>query len=472
MEALTRRLATFKIYKALKEDDDSSGDEKANKGGGKKVKNLQPPRKPKSKWPPHLEKHYNELSARYRGRGFKTPIKTAINLLHVLNLDETACDVLHDEHVIENIVIELKAETMQFGEKLTGRGAFLVPVFKLLVKLDVKAAQQFHLLCDETTKDLLATTNEYGFIEKLPPAQPAFDRKQANLQRDLFIDKVESTIKGDPTAKAYATQLLLLVRGCPPSARKEVLKLLANDKVSEVCKESAELAAAVEALQGMIPAERGQVDTSLALLLFDINVAMARATVPGRRDFDFLQDQEVVALFAKLEKSLGEQQFDLTTLIATLCPGKLTTASQAKFVTGLMGHLIQGARDREEPFDFLGFLSATLLSGMPGACAKWIANSAVRTCQSAADVERLVKAIEDAGQRSGMKIAQRMLLGLWADIVGSDIRSSKYIDLNIKGELERTGLFNELLQRLQDVEERSRQSNRQLAAAFNAPDQN
>ncbi|KWT74932.1 MULTISPECIES: hypothetical protein [unclassified Variovorax] len=468
MEALTRRFAPSKIFKTFKEDDDSSGDEKANKGGSKKVKNLQPP-KLKSNWPPHLEKHYNELSALYPGRDFKTPIKTAITLLHALNLDDAACDVLHDEHVIENMVIELKAKTMRFGERLTGRGTFLVPVFRLLVKLDVKAARQFHFLCDPAAKDLRAGTEEYRLIETLPPAQPASDRKQAKRERDLYMDKVKSTINGDP--KAYATQLVLLIQGCPPSARDKVLNLLANVKVSTACRKSRELAAAVDGLQGMIPAERGQVDTTLALLVVDINLAMAEAEGPGKREFDFLQDPKIVALFAKLEKGLGEQQFDLGTLIATLCPGERTTASQAKFVTGLMGHLIQGAHDRGELFDFQGFLSATLLSGMPGRCAKWLANSAVGTCRTAVDVGRLVDAIEQVGYMSGMEISHWAPLGLWASIVGSDIGNSHYIKPHIKEELEHTGLLGELRKRLQDVDDNSRKSISLLAAGFNAVDQ-
>lgn len=468
MESLTRRFKSSTIFKTRKEDDDSSGDERASKGGGKKVKNLQPP-KLKSNWPPHLEKHHKELSGRYPGRDFKTPIKTAIDLLHALNLDEAACGVLQERHVIENMVNELKEKTMRFGEKLTGPGNFLVPVFKLLVKLDVKAAQQFHLLCDPTAKDLLAETEEYRLIETLPAAQPASDRKQAKREKDLFIDKVKSTINGDP--KAYGTQLVLLIKGCPPSARDKVLKLLANDKVSTACGKPGELAAAVEGLQGMAPAEPGQIDTALALLVVDINLAMAEAEVPGRRDFDFLQDSKVVALFEKVERSLGEQQFDLGTLIATLCRGERTTASQAKFVAGLMGYLIQRAHDRKEPFDFKGFLSATLLSGMPGRCAKWLANSAVGTCRTAADVERLVDAIEYGAELTGMEIAHWQPLGLWANIVGNDIGSSNYIKPKIKEELESTGLLGQLQQRLRVVEDKSRTSINRLAVIANTSDQ-
>jgi hypothetical protein len=470
MEAKTRGLfSSSKIFKPFKDDDDSSSDEKANKGGGKKVKNLQPPRKPKSKWPPHLEKLHNELSGRYPGRDFKTPIKTAINLLHALDVDEAVCDALQDEGVIVDMVNELQAKTMRFGEKLTGRDAFLVPTFKLLVKLDVKAAQQLHLLCDTKAKKPLERTEEYQWIETLPPAGPALDRKQAKREKGLFIDRVESTIKGDP--KAYGTQLLLLIQGCPPSARGKVLKLLANDKVSTACKSHRELDAAVAGLQAMMPDERGQVDTALALLVADINLAMAEAAVPGRRDFDFLQDPKVVALFAKAEKSLGEQQFDLDTLIATLCRGERTTAPQAKFVAGLMGHLIQGAHDRNELFDFQGFLSATLRSGMPGRCAKWLANSAVGTCRTALDVERLVEAMEQVGNMTGMEIGHWMSLGLLATVVGGDIGNSNYIKPHIKAELEKTGSLEKFQQRLQDVDENSRNSISRLAAGFNTPDQ-
>ncbi|MGK6309029.1 hypothetical protein [Variovorax sp. DT-64] len=468
MEALTRRFKSSTIFRARKEDDDSSGDEKATKGGGKKVKNLQPPRL-KTNWPPHLEKHHKELSDRYPGGDFKTPIKTAINLLHALNLDDVACNVLRDQQVIENMVIELKAKTMRFGEKLSGQGAFLLPVFKLLVKLDVKAAQQFHLLCDRTAKDLLAGTEEYGLIETLPPAQPAFDRTEAKHERTLYIDRVKSTIDGDP--KAYGTQLVLLIQGCPPSARDKVLTLLANHKVSTACKKSRELAAHVEKLQGMSPVERGQVDTALALLVLDINLAMAGAEGPGKQEFDFLHDPKIVALFAKVEKGLREQQFDLGTLIATLCPGERTTASQAKFVTGLMGHLTQGAQDLGELFDFQGFLSATLLSGMPGRCAKWLANSAVGTCRTAGDVERLVRAIEYGAELTGMEIAHWHPLGLWANIVGNDIGSSNYIKPKIKADLEGTGLLGQLQQRLQVVEDKSRKSINRLAVISNTSDQ-
>ena len=469
MRGLTHRFKSpATIFRALKEDDDSSGDEKANKSGGKKVKNLRPP-KLKSNWPPHLEKHHKELSDLYPGRGFKTPIKTAINLLHALDLDEVGCNALQHQGIIVSMVIELKAETMRFGEKLTARGAFLVPIFQLLVKLDVKAAQRLHLLCDMKTKDLLAETEEYRHIETLPPAKPAVESNQAKRERDLYIDRVKSTIDGDP--RAYATLLVPLIKGCPPSARDKVLKLLANDKVSTACQRPCELSVAVRGLQEMAPAEQGQVDPALALLVVDINLAMAEAEGPGKRDFDFLQDPKVVALFAKVEKGLAEQQFTLGTLIATLCPGERTTALQAKFVTGLMGHLIQGAHDREELFDFKGFLSAALLSGMPGRCAKWLANSAVGTCRTAVDVERLVEAIEYGAELTGMEIAHWQPLALWASIVGSDIGNSNYIKPRIKEDLEGTGLLGQLQKRLQVVEYKSRESINRLAVISNTSDQ-
>ncbi|VTU22520.1 hypothetical protein H4CHR_01005 [Variovorax sp. PBS-H4] len=478
MEALTRRFARSKIHKPLKEDDDSSGDEKANKGGGKKVNNLHPP-KLKSNWPPHLKNLCTELSERYPVRDFKTPIKTTINLLHALKLDEAACDALRDEGVIVDMVNELQAKTMRFGEKLAGRDAFLVSTFKLLVKLDVKAAQQFHLLCDAKSKDSLARTDEYRLIETPPSAQPAFDRKAAKRELDLFIDKVKSKIKGDP--KAYGAQLLLLIQGCPPSARGQILKLLANEKVSKACEKNFELAAAVARLQKMTAEERGQVDTALALLVVDINFALAEAeALVGRQEFDafkntkvidFLQDPKVIELFANVEKSLGEQQFDLETLIATLCRGERTTTSQAKFVAGLMGHLIQSAQERNELFDFCGFLSAMLLSGVPAKFVKWLANSAVGTCRTTGDVERLVEAIEQVGDMTGMEIPQWMALGLLATVVGGDIGNPKYIKPSIKEELETAGLLPQFQQRLQGVYDKSRVSNIRLAASFNMPDQ-
>lgn len=466
MEVVKRRLFP-KIYKTLK-DDDSSGDEKANEGGDKKVKNLQPLKR-KSNWPPHLEKLYNELSALYPERDFKTPIKTAIKLLHALDVDEAVCGALRDEGVIVDMVNELQAKTMRFGEKLSGRDAFLLPIFKLLVKLDGNAAKQLHLLCDAKARDLFTRTEEYQHIATLSPVRPAFDRDQAKREMGLFIDRVKGTIKGDP--KAYGTQLLLLVQGCPPSARGKVLKLLANDKVSTACNSNPELAAAVVGLQAMTPDEKGQVDTALALLVADINLAMAEAGMPGRGDFDFLQDPKVVALFAKVEESLAEQQFNLDALIATLCPGKLTTATQAKFVAGLMGHLIQSAHDRSELFDFQGFLSATLRSGMPGRCATWIANSAVRTCQTAYDVERLVEAMEQVSNMTGLEIGHWMSLGLLATVVGGDIGNPKYINPSIMAKLKEKESLDKLQQRLRDVDENSRDSISRLTAGFNPPGQ-
>ena len=470
MRGLTHRFKSpATIFRALKEDDDSSGDEKANKSGGKKVKNLRPP-KLKSNWPPHLEKHHKELSERYPGRDFKTPIKTAINLLHALNLDEVACSALDDEGVIANMVSELETKNMHFGEELRGRGAFLISIFKRLAELDDKApAQEFLRLCDENAKRQLAETEAYDDIAKLPPARPNLDRNQAKRVRELFIGHVKNTIKGDP--KAYVTVLMPLIQGCPPSARDKVLELLADNKVFKACKKSLKLAAAVAELQTISPAARRQVDAPLALLVVAINLAMDEVPEPREMASDSSQNPKVIALFAEVEKSLGEQQFDLQTLVAVLCPGKDTTQSQAGFVAGLMRHLIQGAHHREELFDFQDFLSATLLSGMPAKYVQWLTNPAVGTCRTAFDVQRLVEAMEYMARMTGMEIPQLMSLQGLANIVSGDIRNTEYIEPAIKEELKRTGSLRQFRQRLKKVEDEARESVNRIAASFNKSDQ-
>jgi hypothetical protein len=462
MENISLRFVSSKIFKSLKREDDSSGDEKATKGGGQTVKNLRSPRL-KSKWPLHLEELRNELSGNFP-ETFEGPIKTAIQLLHALDVNEATCDALQQAGSVAGMVLELKAGTMRFGGELQGGKAFLASIFKLLIQRDVEAAQRLYFLCDATAKNLLEMTEEYKDIEALPPV-PAFDRHQAKRETALYIDHVRRTLKNP---KAYFTVLMPLIRGCPPSARDKVLRLLGKDKdFNAALQKSPKLAAAVDELQTISPTAKRQSEARLALLVVTINPAIDEMLNTCKGVSDFWQDERTVALFAEVENGLSEQQFDLQALIATLCPGEETTLAHTVFVAGLMKHLIQGAHAREKLFDFQGFLAATLHAGMPGRCARWLANSAVGTCRTIVDVGGLVEAIEQAGKMSRLDIANWMTLGLWADIVSGDIDNEKYIQPALKGELESTGMLDPYSRRLQVVKDKSKESISRLAAAVN-----
>lgn len=457
MEA-TRRFFLSKIQKPGK-DDDSSDEEKKTDKAGKNAKNLRPP-KLSSKWPPHLKELHGKFSATHPAPA----LDAAIELLHALQLDAAACTDLRRSGVISDVLKELEGGHMHFGEVLTGRPSFLIPLFTFLVSpKNIQAAKRLVQLCDPGVMPMLIHTEAYDYMQALLQTEGK-EAKGAKREKELFIANVERKIKGG--ADVCATQLEPLIRGCPASAQKSVLKLLESKVVKEACVQSSELADAIEKLR-MPPAAWSKAKVRLPNLVERINSAMSAAALGDHSTgLQLLAHDEVSTLFGEVDMGLSQKDFDLQTLIAMLCPGKYTTQLQAKFVAGLMGRLIQGAHAREEPFDFRGFLSAALHSGMPGLCAKWIAGPAVQALRSAEEAEQFVTALEQMiYDDAGMGTPQLTALQQLVSIVSSDIAAAKHLE----ADLSRTNSLGALQKRLEEAKENSIKRIVELSAASNAP---
>ncbi|MDR6859406.1 hypothetical protein J2W96_005741 [Variovorax guangxiensis] len=157
---------------------------------------------------------------------------------------------------------------------------------------------------------------------------------------------------------------LTMLRFCDEPIRKEVLARLAiSSKIQEACTRSPDLATAIAELQ--------------------------------KKETDS-------ALFAKAEEDLCKKRSDLRTLIAELCPGKKTTEQQAKFAAGLIAHLVQAARVRNEQFDFRSFLEIVVQAGMPVSCTELIVGGAVHAIAETDEAWQLVHAMQDMVNNSGM----------------------------------------------------------------------
>jgi hypothetical protein len=369
-----------------------------------------------SELPTHLRKLYKKLSASNQGEG----LKTTFNLLNALKLNAEACNILHQHGVIEDTAIEFENGTIHLGSELGGRGSVLTLVFKHLVSVDPDAAQRFIRLCDVKTLTIILETDTYKFMTARLQGRSSSDRK-AKHEVKLYIDTVRGIIREGP--EACVEKLELFIRGCPPAAHDKLLKQLEGEVVSTACglPHGIALATSIKQFQEAdISAPWSRSDITTAELVLDISIAMSTVEHAEKKSeakderidkFSFFEEKDVIALFERIERKLARKELDLSALIVNLCPGPKTAASHARFLGGLMRHLIQAAVDRKSGFDFRPFLSAVLLSNMPSRCAKEVASPPLlKTIERYGIAEDLLVSMEELTMEK-LTIGQAAALG-------------------------------------------------------------
>ena len=405
-------------------DEDSSGEEKKPSNTHKPHKSPITPRL-SAKWPRHLRALYEDLSA----TDPVPEVGTAIELLHALKLDTHACNALCTAGVVAKIIDELKHDKMRFREVLTSRPSLSISIFQRLVMLDVHAARRFVRLCSPKLQPHLYETHAFIYMHDQLQRESSFLHTEAKRERDLFVEKVAMKIKEG--SKVCAEELAPFIRGCPESARQKVLKLLANDEVHRACALESppyELTNAIHKLEG--GAHRSKADPELCLLLVRIDTVMSEVEAHAHKEakarkekssgLRCLTDDKVIALIMEVGDGVKSERPDLQTLITSLCPGERTTQAQAKFVAGLMGHLIRGAHERHEPIDYEGLVSAALRSGMPRSCTQWIAGPVVDALPRAEEAERLIAALEAIIAKEAPQLSKVLTFPQSATIVSDD----------------------------------------------------
>ena len=385
-----------------------------------------------AEWPRHLKALYEDLS----NADPAPEVQTAIELLHALKLDKQACKSLCTLRVVAKMIDALKDGTMHFRDVLTSPPSFSIRIFQHLLLLDVHAARRFVRFCSPELHPCLVETDAYGCMHALLQSKTGLSHMPAKRERELFVSKVEMLIKAG--AAVCAKELAPFIRGCPECARKKVLKLLANEEVRLACKLEEfpyELADAIRNLE--VRADRSKADPKLGLLLAKINTEMseveedAQEAAKARKEkssgLRCLMDDRVVALIEEVEDKVKDKRLDLQTLVARLCPGQRTTQAQAKFVAGLMGHLIQRAHERREPIDYEGLVWAALQSEMPRSCTVWIARAVVGALPSAEEARRLIAAMEAIIAKEAPQHSKALTFPQSAKIVSDDAGKPIYI---------------------------------------------
>jgi hypothetical protein len=404
--------------------EDSSGEDKKPSNRYHALKSPLSPRL-SAKWPRHLKALYEDLSA----TDPVPEVGTAIELLHALKLDTHACNALCTAGVVAKMIDELKHDKMHFREVLTSRPSFSVLIFQRLVTLDVHAARRFVRLCSPKLQPHLYETHAFVYMHDQLQRESSFLHTEAKREKDLFVEKVAMKIKEG--SDVCAKELAPFIQGCPESARQKVLKLLANDEVHRACASESppyELTDAIRNLE--VGARRNKASPELGLLLVRIDTVMSEVEADANKEakarkekssgLRCLMDDKVIALIKEVEDGVKSHRLDLQTVIARLCPGERTTQAQAKFVAGLMGHLIQGAHERHEPIDYERLLSAALQSGMPRSCTMWIAGPVVEALPSAEEAKRLITAMEAIITNEAPQLSKALTFPPSATIVSDD----------------------------------------------------
>ena len=421
-------------------------------------KSLSKPQPVPPRLTPHLESVRKNLSMRHATE----EVAVAVELLRILKLDAGACEQLGQCGVIDDILDAMSREELTFQDVLSGPAKVLIPIFEHLVAVDAHAAKRFVRVCNEKVQPLIVETAAYQCMQALIQSNSKEIDKEAKRETDMFIATVTQKIADGPDV--CAKQLERFVRGCPESARKELAELLTSSVVTQACKQSPGLTAAVGEFQQ--PVEWNEAELEVSMLALEISNAtsppgLARAGGPER-----LADDRINSLYRKIEDRLS-QGLNLRDLLAKLCPGNQTKEPQAKFVAGLLGRLVKQAHQQGKPFDYRNFFSMALLSGMPGNMAKHLAGAAVQAIATAEEAGELIEGLKSVIGEAGMEIGHLHALQRLAAVIAHHVQNAKHLDEALRA----AGSWPKLESVLAGIETETTKKIQTLAALSNHPDE-